>query len=82
MGGIAIHGFGRIGRSTLRGALQNDYFSPIAISDVKDLPTLAALLAVDTNYGRWHEEVSTGENALIVRGREIPYYDVSRWLPD
>ena len=52
---IAIHGFGRIGRSTLRVALQNNLFTPAAISDIKDLPTLAALFAVDTNYGRWPE---------------------------
>ncbi len=40
---IAIHGFGRIGRSTLQLALQRELFTPVAISDIKDVSTLAAL---------------------------------------
>jgi glyceraldehyde 3-phosphate dehydrogenase len=82
MGKIAIHGFGRIGRSALRAALQRDLFVPAAISDIKDLPTLAALFAVDTNYGRWHEEVATRDNCLVIGGREISYFDSSQQLPD
>ena len=31
MASIAIHGFGRIGRSLLRAALKNDSFVPTAI---------------------------------------------------
>jgi glyceraldehyde 3-phosphate dehydrogenase len=58
MVGIAIHGFGRIGRSTLRAALTNGLFVPAAISDIKDLSALAALFAVDTNYGRWPRSVA------------------------
>ncbi len=54
---IAIHGFGRIGRSTLKAALKGRLFVPVSISDVKDAPTLAALFEVDTNYPRWTEEV-------------------------
>jgi glyceraldehyde 3-phosphate dehydrogenase len=50
---IAIHGFGRIGRSTLKAALASHQFVPVAISDIKDLPTLAALFAYDSNYGPW-----------------------------
>ncbi len=54
---IAMHGFGRIGRSTLRVALKEGLFTPVSISDIKDAPTLAALFEVDTNYPRWPEEV-------------------------
>ncbi|MCK6629721.1 MAG: aldehyde dehydrogenase [Anaerolineae bacterium] len=79
---IAIHGFGRIGRSTLRVALQRSLFTPAAISDIKDLPTLAALFAVDSNYGRWPEEVRGGENAFNIGGRTVPYFDVAKELPD
>jgi glyceraldehyde 3-phosphate dehydrogenase len=82
MTGIVIHGFGRIGRSTLRAALAEERFTPVAISDVKDLETLAALFAVDTNYGRWPEKVSVEGSSLVVGGRTIPYYDVSKELPD
>lgn len=82
MGKIAIQGFGRIGRSAMKAALNGKHFAPAAISDVKDLGTLAALFEVDTNYGRWHEPVRVAGNALVVGDREIPYYDVTNGLPD
>ena len=79
---IAIHGFGRIGRSLMKVALQRHMFVPTSISDVKDLPTLAALFEIDSNYGRWQDEVSTRNNCLVVGGRTIPYFDSSKSLPD
>jgi len=81
MGTIAIHGFGRIGRSLLRIALQG-LFTPVSVSDIKDLETLAALVEVDTNYGRWHEDVRAANGHLIVGGREIAYVDSMKELPD
>ena len=82
MGKIAIHGFGRIGRSTLRVALQKGLFVPVSISDIKDLPTLAALFEVDSNYGRWHEAVSAASTKLAIGGRAIPFIDSTQSLPD
>src|SRR5437879_3934473 len=79
---IAIHGFGRIGRTALRIALQNDLFVPAAISDIKDAPTLAALFEVDTNYGRWHEQVEGSENGFVIGGRKVPYFNTTETLPD
>src|SRR5512141_1042677 len=82
MARIAIHGFGRIGRSLMKVALKNDLFVPVSISDIKDLPTLAALFEVDSNYGRWHEEVATRDSCFVIGGREIPYFDSMKALPD
>ena len=82
MNRVAIHGFGRIGRSTLRIALQGGHFTPVAISDIKDISVLAALFEVDTNYGRWSEPVSSAIDALKVGNREITYFDSSTQLPD
>jgi glyceraldehyde 3-phosphate dehydrogenase len=82
MSKIAIHGFGRIGRSLLRMALQGKHFVPVSISDIKDLPTLAALFEVDTNYGRWPEDVRTGDGKFVIGGRDIPFYDSTQSLPD
>ncbi len=81
MGQIAIHGFGRIGRTLLRIALERNLFTPKAISDIKDLSTLAALFAVDTNYGRWPEPVDGKGRGFIIGGREIEYCEVSKGLP-
>lgn len=83
MGSIAIHGFGRIGRTTLRAALRDNLFVPTVISDIKDLPTLAALFEVDTNYGRWPESVRTYTNIIqIGNHNQIVFVDSSDELPD
>ena len=82
MSKIAIHGFGRIGRSLMKVALRNDLFVPVSISDIKDVSTLAALFEVDSNYGRWHEEVATKDSCFVIGGREIPYFDSMKALPD
>ena len=82
MARIAIHGFGRIGRSLMKAALKNNLFVPVSISDIKDVPTLAALFEVDSNYGRWQEEVKATEKGFVIGGREIPYFDSMKALPD
>ena len=82
MARIAIHGFGRIGRSLMRVALKDNLFVPASISDIKDIPTLAALFEVDTNYGRWPEDVKATESGFVIGGREIPYFDSMKALPD
>ena len=82
MARIAIHGFGRIGRSLMRVALKDKLFVPVSISDIKDVPTLAALFEVDSNYGRWPEAVATKGSGFLVGGREIPYFDSMKALPD
>jgi glyceraldehyde 3-phosphate dehydrogenase len=82
MNNVAIHGFGRIGRSALKAGLKAGLFTPVAISDIKDLSRLAALFEVDTNYGRWQEEVKVDGDCLVIGGREIRYIDTSKSLPD
>ena len=82
MGKIAIHGFGRIGRSALKVALKEKLFVPVSISDIKDAPTLAALFEVDSNYGRWNEKVSASADKFNIGGREIGFFDTSQSLPD
>jgi glyceraldehyde 3-phosphate dehydrogenase len=79
---IAIHGFGRIGRSLMRVALKDKLFVPVSISDIKDVATLAALFEVDSNYGRWPEDVTTKGSGFVVGGREIPYFDSTKALPN
>ena len=61
MAKIALYGFGRIGRQFLRIALKNNLFVPEVIADIQDIDLLGALFSVDSNYGRWHEEVKTAE---------------------
>ncbi|GCE30104.1 glyceraldehyde-3-phosphate dehydrogenase [Dictyobacter alpinus] len=82
MSNIAIYGFGRIGRSMLKSALTRNLFIPVAIADIRDLETTAAVFQVDSNYGRWHEDVSTREDSFLIGGRNIPYIDSSKDVPD
>lgn len=82
MAGIAIHGFGRIGRSALKAALRDDEFVPISISDIRDAQTFAALFKSDSNYGLWPEDVSATDNTIVIGGREIRYINSSEALPD
>src|SRR5258708_19160090 len=78
---IALHGFGRIGRQFLRVGLTQDLFVPASVSDIKDEATLAALFAVDTIYGRWHEPVSGKDGNINIGGREIIYNKTSQKIP-
>ncbi|MDZ4719429.1 MAG: glyceraldehyde 3-phosphate dehydrogenase NAD-binding domain-containing protein [Roseiflexaceae bacterium] len=82
MSRIAIHGFGRIGRSALKAALRANLWTPVSISDIRDTATFAAVFEVDSNYGRWPEPVSSTENSFSIGGREIPYYNSMKEIPD
>jgi glyceraldehyde 3-phosphate dehydrogenase len=82
MARIAIHGFGRIGRSLMKAGLKGNLFSPVSVSDIRDIPTLAAIFEVDSNYGRWHEEVRATDSGFVIGGREVAYYDAMKQLPD
>lgn len=82
MAGIAIHGFGRIGRSTLKAALRDERFVPVSISDIRDTETFAALFKADTNYGLWPEEVTSHPDGFVIGGREIRYVNSMDQLPD
>jgi glyceraldehyde 3-phosphate dehydrogenase len=82
MANIAIHGFGRIGRSLMRVALKQGLFVPVSISDIKDISTLAALFEVDSNYGRWTEDVRVKDSCFVIGGREISYFESMKGLPN
>src|SRR5690349_14456545 len=82
MAKIAIHGFGRIGRTALRIALQQKAFDVVSISDIRDAQTFAGLFEVDTNYGRWHEKVSATDDSITIGGRKIAYFNTAKELPN
>jgi glyceraldehyde 3-phosphate dehydrogenase len=79
---VAIHGFGRIGRSTTRAALKNNLFVPVSISDITDPSTLAALFAYDSNYGAWPEPVEFKDGKFVIGGRQIPFFNSAKSLPN
>ncbi|HWV70587.1 MAG TPA: type I glyceraldehyde-3-phosphate dehydrogenase [Pseudosphingobacterium sp.] len=68
---IAINGFGRIGRMTLRALQHQTGVEVVAVNDLTDVNTLAHLLKFDTAHGRFPGEISTDGDALIVNGKRI-----------
>lgn len=82
MNKIAVHGFGRIGRLAARSAISRGLFTPVSVSDITDLATLAALFKADSNYGLWPEEVKSSGDRLLVGNREIAFYNTKEALPD
>lgn len=68
---IAINGFGRIGRMTLRALQNKSNVEVIAINDLTDIKTLAHLLKYDTAHGRFPGEIAIDGNTLIVNGKGI-----------
>ncbi|MFF9564992.1 type I glyceraldehyde-3-phosphate dehydrogenase [Leifsonia sp. NPDC014704] len=69
---IAINGFGRIGRNTLRALLKRDSdLEVVAINDLTAPATLAHLLKYDSSLGRLGRTVEVDGDALVVDGRRI-----------
>jgi glyceraldehyde 3-phosphate dehydrogenase len=69
---IAINGFGRIGRCFLRSATERGAdLEIVAVNDITDAGTLAALLARDSVYGTFPGEVRSAGDAIVVDGHEI-----------
>ncbi|MBL7825477.1 MAG: type I glyceraldehyde-3-phosphate dehydrogenase [Saprospiraceae bacterium] len=68
---IAINGFGRIGRLTLRNLVKNPNVEVVAINDLTDNQTLAHLLKYDTMHGKFDGTVSADENSITVNGHKI-----------
>ena len=65
---VAINGFGRIGRTAFKVALDKhkSELEIVAINDLGDSKTLAHLLKYDSNYGVWNHKVSSNEKGILV----------------
>jgi glyceraldehyde-3-phosphate dehydrogenase type I len=72
---IAINGFGRIGRSFLRAALENNeflqLFNIVAINDTADAKTLAHLFKYDSTFGKFGGKVIVSDHSIQVDDSNI-----------
>ena len=69
---IAINGFGRIGRGTLREIFEkHPNLEVLAINDLTDIKTLAHLLKYDSVYGKFSQRVEFGDNWISVGAKKI-----------
>lgn len=72
---IAINGFGRIGRSTLRALIERgSELEVVAINDLGAVDDLARLLKFDTTLGRFNHDVETTEDSLVIDGKAIKVF--------
>ena len=71
---VAINGFGRIGRLSLRSFFMNgkdNNFDVVAVNDLTPPSSLAYLLKYDSVFRRFPGEVSVEDDCLVVNGRSI-----------
>lgn len=68
---VAINGFGRIGRTVLRSAVDDQAFDVVAINDITDAHTLAHLLKYDSVHGKFKGDVKSEDGFIIVNGKRI-----------
>ncbi|MEX2008030.1 MAG: type I glyceraldehyde-3-phosphate dehydrogenase [Candidatus Spechtbacterales bacterium] len=76
---IAINGFGRIGRTAFKQALErSEDIEVVAINDLAQPENLAYLLRYDSVYGPYGKNVSVrgeaGSARLVVDGKEFPLF--------
>ena len=75
---VFINGFGRIGRSVLRAALQSPAKWPgleiVGINDIAAAEMCAYLFEYDSVFGPWRGTVALEGGALVVDGRAIPLH--------
>ena len=75
---VAINGFGRIGRNTLRAALGHSQyrkkFEIIAINDLGNTEILAHLLKYDSIYGKFDGTIQVKKDGLDVNDQHIKFF--------
>lgn len=73
---IAINGFGRIGRASLKIILETPDLDVVAVNDLMDIENAAYLLRSDTVYRRYDKTVAMEGDTLVVAGKRIKYLSV------
>ncbi|MGB9616843.1 MAG: type I glyceraldehyde-3-phosphate dehydrogenase [Desulfomonilaceae bacterium] len=68
---LAINGFGRIGRTIMRNALNNPNVEVVAVNDRMDPKLMAFLFKHDSVHGLYPGEVTYGPDFLRVDGKEV-----------
>ena len=69
---VAINGFGRIGRITLRAALEKGLdLDFVAVNDLVDAKTLAHLFKYDSIHRAYPGEVKAEDDSIIIDGKKI-----------
>lgn len=72
---IAINGFGRIGRTTLRVLLERTGLEVVAVNDLSDVHTLMHLFKYDSVHGNFKGHVEVVDQHMMVNTHKIQFYN-------
>lgn len=73
---IAINGFGRIGRASLKIIMDTPGLEVVAINDLLTIENAAYLLKYDSVYGIYDKEVSINNNYLQIGDKKVNYLSI------
>lgn len=75
---VAINGFGRIGRNTLRAAIKEGIYDKIDYVAINDpgltLKDAAHIFKYDSVMGRFDGTVEVADDGLVINGKKIKFY--------
>jgi len=73
---VAINGFGRIGRQSLKAMLErySDSIDVVAINDLTDTEMNAHLFRYDSTYGRFNGVVEVADKDIVINGKRIQVF--------
>lgn len=75
---IAINGFGRIGRNTLRAAIKEGIYDKVDYVAINDpgltLKDAAHIFKYDSVMGRFEGTVAVAEDGLVINGKKILFF--------
>ncbi|MBP9150706.1 MAG: type I glyceraldehyde-3-phosphate dehydrogenase [Flavobacteriales bacterium] len=71
---VAINGFGRIGRITMRALLKKQGVEVVAINDLTDVKTLAHLFKYDSVHRQFDGTVEARTNAIRFNGKDVQIF--------
>ncbi|MFT4544590.1 MAG: glyceraldehyde 3-phosphate dehydrogenase [Bacteroidia bacterium] len=71
---VAINGFGRIGRITMRALLKKENIEVVAINDLTDINTLTHLFKYDSVHRQFDGEVLAAESGIVFNGKLVSVF--------
>jgi len=71
---VAINGFGRIGRITMRALLKKQNIEVVAINDLTDVKTLTHLFKYDSVHRQFDGAVEATSNGIRFNGNEVQVF--------
>jgi len=73
---IAINGFGRIGRASLKVIMDTAGLEVVAVNDLLSIDNAAYLLKYDSVYGPYERKVEIKQDQLVINGNAIHYSSI------